>query len=146
MKNGGAIIVYILPQWCKLIKLCKSKWYVVNLELLGPPLGICLLFPVCNSQPCPTGMAVGWCTTDHWRITSPRALKFSSMKCILSRHVTANNDRLRGQKLIMFMIIGLLGLKVLQGDRSSDTELTTEEKNTSIIIKARNREFICPLY
>lgn len=79
MKNGGPIIVYILPQWCKLIKLCKSKWYVVNLELLGPPLGICPLFPVCNSQPCPTGMAVGWCTTDHWRIMSPRTLKFSGL-------------------------------------------------------------------
>lgn len=32
-------------------------------------------------------------------------------------------------------------LKVLQGDRSSETELGTEEKTTSIIIKARKSSY-----
>ena len=56
--------------------------------------------------------------------------------------ITANDDRLEGQRLIMFMIMGLVGLKGPQGVRSSEKELSTEEKNTSIIIKVINPQLV----
>lgn len=58
--------------------------------------------------------------------------------------ITANNDRLKGQRLIMFLIMGLLGLKGVQGGRRSGYELGTEEKNTLIIMSAINLKFTSP--
>lgn len=58
--------------------------------------------------------------------------------------ITANNDRLKGQRLIVFLIMGLLGLKGLKGGRRSENELGTEVKNTLIIINAINLKFMSP--